>query len=212
MAQLQIYEEPSQKSSVVELAVLLENAPGPMTLGDAFMQLGVLDPARQRTLSATFLRDAIPGGRFAHLIGSKLRPSTTARGRTSIVFRDVPPLTPKVPVTKRSDAFQGLRSLDKSNYSGELRSSVEKAIALNLTGNAGRAVDRMALDFDHRLELEQVKRENAEILAEERRQVAEERQKMFEEVMLVLNRVSPAPEGEANGRQVRVRTSKEAAE
>src|SRR5580704_4234657 len=153
MALLQINEKPSEKSSVAELAALLEGAPGPMTFGDAFMQLGVLDPARQRTLSATFLRDALPGGRYAHLIGSKLRPSTTARGRTSLVFRDVPPLTPKVPVVKRSDAFQGLRSLDKSNYSGQLRASVEKVAVLNLTGNTGRAVNHMALEYDHRLEL-----------------------------------------------------------
>ena len=114
-------------------------------------------------------------------------------------------MAPKLEVIKRSDAFQGLRSLDKSNYSGDLRVSVENVEALNLTGNAGRAVNQMALEFDHRLELEQVKRDAAETLADERL-------KMVEQMMAVLDRVAPPPDGESNGRQVSIRPTREAAE
>jgi hypothetical protein len=54
MALLLVAEEPSRKSSVFELAALLEEAPSPMTLGDAFMQLGVVDPGAAAHLIGNF--------------------------------------------------------------------------------------------------------------------------------------------------------------
>jgi hypothetical protein len=201
MALIELHEEPSSKASLAELAQVFEDASGPITFADAFMKLKVFDPARQRSLQASFLQEAKEGGRFTYLIGSKVRPSITARGRMSSAFRDVPPLAPKVALIKRSDAFHGIRSIDKSGYARDLRASVEQVQELNLTGKQGDAINRMSLEYDHALELAKVKLDNAMTLAEERR-------RMFEEVVQVLNRVT---EKELSERALTVRPTKEAA-
>jgi hypothetical protein len=206
MALLDIQETASNKASVTELAAVFEKSSAPMTIPDALMQLKVFDPGRQRSLTAAFLRECQNGRKYAHLVGTKVRPSTTARGRISSVLSNVDPLDPKTSLIKRSDAFRGLRSVDKANYSEDLRVVAEQVTDLNLTGKAGVAVNRMALEYDHALELAQVKLENAMTLAEERR-------KWAEQLAEVLNRVVDGADGEGNGRRVRVRpTTKEAAE
>ncbi|TGQ20048.1 hypothetical protein [Mesorhizobium sp. M00.F.Ca.ET.217.01.1.1] len=207
MGLLNLNETPSQKASVVELAEVFESASSPMTLPDALMKLNVFDPGRQRSLSAAFLKECRKGGKFAHLIGAKVRPSTTARGRVSSVFEGISPLTPKTDLVRRSDAFQGIRAIDRSSYSPDLRAELDGVAELNLTGRAGVAVNQLAVEYDHALELQAVKLDNLTLLAEERR-------KMVEELMQVLNRVTGGSEadGGGNGRRIRSGSLSEAAE
>ncbi|PTM96124.1 hypothetical protein [Mycoplana dimorpha] len=186
MSLLKLDEEPSAKASVAEVAQFLEDAPGPMTVPDVLMKLNVFDPARQRSLSAAFLKECRKGRKYAHLVGAKVRPSTAARGRISSVFEGVPPLTPETALVKRSDAFQGIRAIDRSTYAPDLRAELDRVSELNLTGKAGFAVNQMAVEFDHALELEKVKVENLTLLAEERR-------KMNEDLLNVLNRITGGP-------------------
>lgn len=207
MALLNLNETPSQKASVAELAEVFEKATEPMTLFDAFMELHVLDPARQRSLQAAFLKECREGGKYSHLVGSKVRPSTTARGRVSAVFEGVQALPPKMSLVKRSDAFQGIRAIDRSTYAPELRAELDRVTELNLTGRAGTAVNRLAVEYDHALELATVKIENIKMLAEERR-------KLMEELIQVLNRITGGSEGDdgGGGRRIRPGSVSEAAE
>lgn len=202
MALLQLNEEPSRRSSIWEVAQFFEQATEPMTMQDAFDSLRVFDPGRQRSLAAAFLKECQPGKAYHHLVGSKLRPSINSRGRTSSVFKGLTAIAPKVALIKRSDAFQGMRSIDQSSYSEDLRGAVQNVIALNLVGKAGTAVNRMAIEADHALELAAVKLEAITTVAEERR-------KMIDELMKVLNRDTSEDE---NGRRVRLHTARDAAE
>jgi hypothetical protein len=63
----------------------------------------------------------------------------------------------------------------------------------------------MAVEFDHSLELERVKRENAMTLAEERL-------KTLERLMEMLDRFADAAGADPNSRRVRSRPTQEAAE
>jgi hypothetical protein len=169
-----------------------------MTMIDALMELNVVDPARQRSLSAAFHKECRKGGKYAHLIGSKLRPSTTARGRVSAIYDGVEPLPPRTSLVRRSDAFQGIRAIDRSTYEPDLRAELDRVTDLNLTGKAGSAVNRLAVEYDHALELADVKVANLTLLAEERR-------RMNEELIQVLHRVTGGSEADENGNGRRLR-------
>lgn len=192
MSLLKLNEEPSAKASVAEIAQYFEGAPGPMTVPDVLMKLNVFDPARQRSLSAAFLKECRPGKKYAHLVGAKVRPSTTSRGRVSSVFDGIPPLAPETALVKRSDAFQGIRAIDRSTLPPDLRTKLDRVTDLNLTGKAGFEVNQLAVEFDHALEIERVKREAQEVLAEDRR-------RSFEDLLQVVDRIAPGRYEEGGG-------------
>lgn len=206
MSTLTLHEMPSEKASTLEIAQYLKDADGPRTMDDALDHLRVYDPARQRSLQAAFMKECGVGKKYAELVGTKLFPSTKSRGKTSAAFGKLVPIAPRAALMKRSDAFAGLRSIDRSSYPEELVRHLDNVTALNMTGKAAVAVNRLALEYDHARELDHVRLDAALKLAEERGQNADR-------LLEVLDRITgPGGSGSGGAGSLRLRPTQEAAE